>query len=126
MKITDFGVSTVFKNPFGAKREQQKGVMGSSPYIAPEEWTCSEYDSELVDIWAMGIIGYSFFVLSTYVFCRYVMASNSIPWKAAQLSDLRYKLYIESHKKFAPFERVHPGLRKLLVLFLLFSSWLIC
>lgn len=101
LKITDFGVSTVFKNPFGAKREKQKGITGSGPYIAPEEWTEGEYDSELVDIWAIGIIGY-------------VMASNSIPWRCAQPTDTRFRLYIESHKKFAPFERIHPGLRKLM------------
>ncbi|KAJ3348155.1 serine/threonine-protein kinase HAL4/sat4 [Kappamyces sp. JEL0680] len=57
LKITDFGVSTVFKSPFGAKREKQTGVTGSGPYIAPEEWQDEEYDSELVDIWAIGIIG---------------------------------------------------------------------
>ncbi len=57
LKITDFGVSTVFKNPFGAKREKQRGITGSGPYIAPEEWTDGEYDSELVDVWAIGIIG---------------------------------------------------------------------
>ncbi|KAJ2998616.1 serine/threonine-protein kinase HAL4/sat4 [Globomyces sp. JEL0801] len=75
LKITDFGVSTVFKNPFCSVREKLTGVKGSGPYIAPEEFTATEYDSELTDIWAVGIIG---------------------------------------NKKFAPFERLHPGFRKLL------------
>ncbi len=102
LKITDFGVSTVFKSPFGAKREKQKGITGSGPYIAPEEYLGDEYDSELVDIWAIGIIGY-------------VMASNSIPWRSAEPTDPRYTLYKESKGKFTPFDKIHPGLRKLLV-----------
>lgn len=101
LKITDFGVSTVFKSPFGAKREKQIGITGSGPYIAPEEYSREEYDSELVDVWAMGIIGY-------------VMATNSIPWRSAEAVDTRFRLYTES-TKFSPFERVHPGLRTLLV-----------
>ena len=60
LKITDFGVSTVFKNPFCSVREKLKGVTGSGPYIAPEEFTQEEYDSEAVDIWSVGIIGYFF------------------------------------------------------------------
>ena len=58
LKITDFGVSTVFKNPFCSIREKLKGVTGSGPYIAPEEFIQDEYDSEAVDIWSIGIIGY--------------------------------------------------------------------
>ena len=46
---------------------------------------------------------------------RYVMASNSIPWRSAQMTDTRFRLYTESNKKFAPFERIHPGFRKLIV-----------
>ncbi|KAI8901751.1 kinase-like domain-containing protein [Globomyces pollinis-pini] len=101
LKITDFGVSTVFKNPFCSVREKLTGVKGSGPYIAPEEFTATEYDSELTDIWAVGIIGY-------------VMSSNSIPWRSAVITDTRYKTYRDSNKKFAPFERLHPGFRKLL------------
>jgi protein-serine/threonine kinase len=109
LKITDFGVSTVFKSPFGAKREKQIGVTGSGPYIAPEEYSREEYDSELVDVWAMGIIGY-------------VMATNSIPWRSAEVVDTRFRLYTESKCKFSPFERVSPGLRALLVSFMLMVS----
>lgn len=101
LKITDFGVSTVFKSPFGAKREKQTGITGSGPYIAPEEYIDPDYDSELVDVWAVGIIGY-------------VMASNSIPWRSAESTDTRFRLFTESKGKFAPFERVLPGLRRLL------------
>jgi hypothetical protein len=31
------------------------------------------------------------------------------------MTDTRFRLYTESQKKFAPFERIMPGLRKLMV-----------
>jgi serine/threonine protein kinase len=74
LKITDFGVSTVFKQPFGNVREKRRGVAGSGPYIAPEEYGNQEYDSELVDIWSVGVIAY-------------VMNTNTIPWQAAGMSN---------------------------------------
>ncbi|KAJ3174752.1 serine/threonine-protein kinase HAL4/sat4 [Irineochytrium annulatum] len=56
LKITDFGVSEVFRTPFGKLSKKAHGVCGSGPYIAPEEFESKEYDSELVDVWAIGII----------------------------------------------------------------------
>lgn len=84
LKITDFGVSTVFKNPFGAKREKQKGITGSGPYIAPEEWTDGEYDSELVDIWAIGIIGYNFVVGVAKMFITNSLSTIDTLWLLIQ------------------------------------------
>jgi serine/threonine protein kinase len=56
LKITDFGVSEVFRTPFGGVSQKAHGLCGSGPYIAPEEFVTAEYDSELVDCWAIGII----------------------------------------------------------------------
>ncbi|KAJ3217215.1 serine/threonine-protein kinase HAL4/sat4, partial [Clydaea vesicula] len=56
LKITDFGVSEVFRAPFCSVSQKGKGCIGSGPYIAPEEFGKSEYDSEAVDVWAIGII----------------------------------------------------------------------
>ncbi|KAJ3209804.1 serine/threonine-protein kinase HAL4/sat4 [Dinochytrium kinnereticum] len=98
IKITDFGVSEVFRTPFGKNSTKAHGVCGSGPYIAPEEFVNKEYDSELVDLWAMGII-------------YYVMLYNSIPWKAASASDARFKHYVEHHGAFWPLDRLPPGPR---------------
>jgi protein-serine/threonine kinase len=55
LKITDFGVSTVFKTAFEKQAHLIHGVCGSGPYIAPEEWkTENEYQPTKVDIWACG------------------------------------------------------------------------
>lgn len=55
LKITDFGVSTVFKTVFEKQPHLVHGVCGSGPYIAPEEWKLeNEYQPTKVDIWACG------------------------------------------------------------------------
>ncbi|KAJ1560417.1 serine/threonine-protein kinase HAL4/sat4 [Nowakowskiella sp. JEL0078] len=56
LKITDFGVSEVFRTPFCNATKKAKGLCGSGPYIAPEEFEAKEYNSEQVDVWACGII----------------------------------------------------------------------
>ncbi len=56
LKITDFGVSQVFRDPFCTSSRKLKGCCGSGPFIAPEEYLSVEYDPELVDVWAIGII----------------------------------------------------------------------
>ncbi|KND00211.1 HAL protein kinase [Spizellomyces punctatus DAOM BR117] len=101
LKITDFGVSEVFRTPFCSLTRKAKGLCGSGPYIAPEEFETSEYDSELVDVWSIGII-------------YYVMIYNSIPWKAAVPSDPRYKHFLENKGKFWPLDRLPPGPRRLM------------
>jgi protein-serine/threonine kinase len=56
LKITDFGVSEVFRAPFASVCQKAKGRCGSGPYIAPEEFLGQEYDAQMVDVWAIGII----------------------------------------------------------------------
>ncbi|KAF9975364.1 serine/threonine-protein kinase HAL4/sat4 [Actinomortierella ambigua] len=52
LKITDFGVSDVFRMCWENKPHLSKGLCGSEPYIAPEEFVNKEYDARRVDIWA--------------------------------------------------------------------------
>jgi serine/threonine protein kinase len=42
LKITDFGVSEVFRTPFGGTAKKCRGLAGSGPYIAPEVNTFCE------------------------------------------------------------------------------------
>jgi serine/threonine protein kinase len=56
LKISDFGVSQVFRTPFGSQTKKASGKCGSGPYIAPEVLESKEYDPEQVDMWAVGII----------------------------------------------------------------------
>ncbi|KAJ3330820.1 serine/threonine-protein kinase HAL4/sat4 [Blyttiomyces sp. JEL0837] len=101
LKITDFGVSEVFRTPFGSLSKKAHGLCGSGPYIAPEEFDGKEYEQELVDVWAIGII-------------YYVMLYNSIPWKAAGNNDARFKYYLEHRGSFWPIDRLSPPVRKMM------------
>lgn len=56
LKITDFGNSECFKMAWEDTVQLSEGICGSSPYIAPEEFTSSQFDSRCVDIWSCGVI----------------------------------------------------------------------
>jgi serine/threonine protein kinase len=45
------GVSEVFKVCWETKPHNLKGICGSDPYIAPEEFEGKEYDGQKVDVW---------------------------------------------------------------------------
>ncbi|KAI9259344.1 kinase-like domain-containing protein [Sporodiniella umbellata] len=56
VKIIDFGCAVVNKYPFESKVHKSRGVCGSDPYIAPEQFTEPEYDARLTDLWSCAII----------------------------------------------------------------------
>ncbi|KAI7873146.1 kinase-like domain-containing protein [Mucor mucedo] len=69
LKISDFGSAACFKGAImdsdGEEEDDEetcskihliRGLVGSEPYIAPEEFTQSNYDARLVDVWSCGII----------------------------------------------------------------------
>lgn len=103
LKITDFGVSQVFLNEnVDDSTILCRGVCGSSPYIAPEEFLGTPYDARKVDVWAIGII-------------YYAMVFHGVPWEAANLKDPNYYHYWScGSSKFEPFTRLPSGARSLL------------
>lgn len=56
LKITDFGNGECFKMAWEKEIQLSEGICGSSPYIAPEEFTQKLFDPRCVDIWACGVI----------------------------------------------------------------------
>ncbi len=62
IKISDFGCAEVFKTVFERVSRTSKGMHGSDPYIAPEEFADGlEYSASNVDIWSCGFYN-SFFL----------------------------------------------------------------
>ena len=54
MKISDFGMATVFRHQ-GKERLLEKRC-GTMPYIAPEVLLRPNYNAEPADIWSAGIV----------------------------------------------------------------------
>jgi serine/threonine protein kinase len=82
IKIIDFGEAKVFHDSLHISTViPDKGLHGSLPYIAPEEFNDKEYNPEKVDVWACGII-------------LYEIIYHSFPWHKALSTDEKYKKYL--------------------------------
>ncbi|SPO28818.1 related to serine/threonine protein kinase [Ustilago trichophora] len=84
IKITDFGVSDVFRMCWEKSTHYSKGLCGSEPYIAPEQFEKKEYDARLVDVWAAAVV-------------FYCMQFQELPWRVAKLSDPTFKDYVSAY-----------------------------
>jgi len=85
LKILDFGAAIMFKTPYSNEIIRCTGIVGSEPYMAPEQFSLKSYDPRTVDIWSCGIIFLAMFY-------------NELPWKSAILSNSKYKLWTEKRK----------------------------
>ncbi|CAO3569914.1 unnamed protein product [Mortierella alpina] len=103
LKITDFGVSDVFRMCWEKSPHLSKGLCGSEPYIAPEEFQSKEYDARRVDIWACGIV-------------YYCMVYQGIPFRAATPQDPNYQHFLDMRavNNYEPFEKLPFGARSLM------------
>ncbi|KAG0280884.1 serine/threonine-protein kinase HAL4/sat4 [Linnemannia exigua] len=104
LKITDFGIANVFKSVGDPIPLPCRGIIGSEPYIAPEEFYQEEYDPRAVDVWACGII-------------FYVMYYAAMPWaRADRKKDARFSRYISdimNHRHSETQRRLQYERRKL-------------
>ncbi|GAA6050610.1 hypothetical protein JCM3770_001487 [Rhodotorula araucariae] len=85
IKITDFGVSDVFRMCWERTTHLSKGLCGSEPYIAPEQYERAEYDARLVDVWAVAIV---------YYCCTF----QELPWRVAKRDDGSFGPYAQLYK----------------------------
>ncbi|ORZ00555.1 kinase-like domain-containing protein [Syncephalastrum racemosum] len=89
VKLIDFGCSVVIKYPYESKVHRSKGVCGSDPYIAPEQYTQPEYDARLTDLWSCGIV----------FIC---MSIRRFPWRLPRPSqDQSFKNFVSKTAKGA-------------------------
>ncbi|KAI9270150.1 kinase-like domain-containing protein [Helicostylum pulchrum] len=82
LKISDFGEADVFREAWQETSRLSDGLCGSTPYIAPEIFSCSRqgYRASQSDVWSAAIVYFS-------------MRLNGVPFYSAQLSDSNYRLY---------------------------------
>lgn len=121
VKITDFGVSDVFRMCWEKQTHMSKGLCGSEPYIAPEQFEqkgkpfppaniphrtrtltrslCgTEYDARLVDVWACAVV-------------FYCMQAQELPWRVAKPTDPSFQSYIHHYPNSPappPLGNLHP------------------
>lgn len=97
LKLTDFGVSDVFRMGWEKEPHLSKGRVGSEPYMAPEMFVQKEYDARKTDIWSCGI------VYITMVFKGYIFQS-------ATKNDQRFCQFLgQRHHDYGPFKKLSPG-----------------
>ncbi|KAH7884179.1 kinase-like domain-containing protein [Phlebopus sp. FC_14] len=99
LKISDFGLSAVYKLKETGKTRFLSERCGSLPYIAPELNFDAPYQAEPVDVWGMGVILFTLLAGNTPwdepterspEFCRYLSGEifNEDPWNRLQDSVL--------------------------------------
>lgn len=99
LKITDFGNAECFKMAWETSIHLSEGVLGSRPYIAPEQFRGGVYDPRSSDIWATGVV---------YM----AMRTGSYLWQVAiPEEDIYYEKYLRARKDKAGFEPIE-GLRR--------------
>ncbi|EKM52927.1 uncharacterized protein PHACADRAFT_175408 [Phanerochaete carnosa HHB-10118-sp] len=96
LKITDFGLCSVFKITDAKTTRLLSERCGSKPYIAPELVGTAPYEAEPVDIWGLGII-------------LYTLLSGNTPWDQADNNAPEYVAYLEgsvfNHAPWSTFDR---------------------
>lgn len=93
LKIIDFGNSECFKMAWEKDIHLSGGVCGSSPYIAPEEYSQEEFDPRPVDIWACGVV---------YM----AMRTGRQLWRIAQKDDEFFAKYLRGRKEKGGYEPI--------------------
>lgn len=99
IKITDFGVSDVFRMCWEKQTHMSKGLCGSEPYIAPEQFEQKEYDARLVDVWACAVV-------------FYCMQAQELPWRVAKPADPSFAAYLHHYPATTsppPLGNLHPS-----------------
>lgn len=95
LKITDFGVSDVFRFAWEREGRKSRGLVGSEPYIAPEAFDNKEYWGTNADVWSAGIV-------------FYCLWSGGLVWRKAKKSDHAFQIYtrVQPTQTFDPFRNL--------------------
>ncbi|XP_072048437.1 serine/threonine-protein kinase Chk1-like [Amphiura filiformis] len=93
LKISDFGLATVFRHQ-GKERELAK-CCGTPPYVAPEVLKKKEYRAEPADIWSCGII-------------LVAMLAGELPWDEPTYSCKEYSDWLDKKMHLSPWRKIDP------------------
>uniref|UniRef100_A0A8B9FRU8 Dolichyl-diphosphooligosaccharide--protein glycosyltransferase subunit STT3A n=2 Tax=Neoaves TaxID=3078114 RepID=A0A8B9FRU8_9PSIT len=91
LKISDFGLATVFRHN-GRERLLNK-MCGTLPYVAPELLRCPEFCAEPVDVWACGVV-------------LTAMLAGELPWDQPSDSCQEYSDWKERKTYLPPWKKI--------------------
>ena len=103
IKITDFGVSDVFRFAWEKQGHKSRGLVGSEPYIAPEAFENKEYWGSIADVWSAGVV-------------FYCLWTAGLVWRRAKKADKPFLIYTRMHpaRTFDPFAQLPLEPRRIL------------
>ncbi|KAK2467496.1 hypothetical protein APHAL10511_000351 [Amanita phalloides] len=94
LKISDFGLSAVYKLKESGRTRTLSEKCGSLPYVAPELSADEPYQAEPVDVWGMGVILFTLLVGNT-------------PWDEPTTRSPEFRRYLSGEfYKDAPWNRI--------------------
>ncbi|ORE11765.1 kinase-like protein [Rhizopus microsporus var. microsporus] len=103
LKIADFGSCHVFRSESETNDRKSSGIVGTTPYIAPEVFTDLTYWGTIADVWSAGIVFFT-------------MHYSGVPFNSAERKDSEYRLYLRAFedKRFIGFSEMPKEPQKLL------------
>ncbi|KAJ7078735.1 kinase-like domain-containing protein [Mycena belliarum] len=81
LKISDFGLSSVYKLKETGRTRTLTDRCGSLPYVAPELDTDQPYEAEPIDVWGVGVI-------------LYTLLAGNTPWDEPTQNSLEFVRYL--------------------------------
>ncbi|MGE0787243.1 MAG: serine/threonine-protein kinase [Sandaracinaceae bacterium] len=96
VRLLDFGLATSVDDRFGSRITESKKIVGSMPYMAPEQFHGAA-PSPAMDLWALGVV-------------LYEMLTAQLPFEAQSSAALMHKILTDP----PPVDRLAPPLAALL------------
>uniref|UniRef100_A0A674MM85 Serine/threonine-protein kinase CHK1 n=1 Tax=Takifugu rubripes TaxID=31033 RepID=A0A674MM85_TAKRU len=106
LKLTDFGLATMFR--FKGRERRLNRLCGTLPYVAPEVLSPDEYRAQPADIWACGIV-------------LTAMLAGELPWDQPTESCQEYSDWLQKKTYLPPWKKIEPMPLRLLSKLLLAS-----
>uniref|UniRef100_A0A8D2LUE6 Serine/threonine-protein kinase Chk1 n=1 Tax=Varanus komodoensis TaxID=61221 RepID=A0A8D2LUE6_VARKO len=91
LKISDFGLATVFK--YNGRERLLSKICGSLPYIAPEVLKGKEFHAEPADVWSCGIV-------------LTAMLAGELPWDQPSDFCKEYRDWKEKKTYLSPWKKI--------------------
>ncbi|XP_014667982.1 PREDICTED: serine/threonine-protein kinase Chk1-like isoform X2 [Priapulus caudatus] len=92
LKITDFGLATVFR--YQGKERQLNKRCGTLPYVAPEVISAKEYKAEPADIWSCGVV-------------LVALLAGELPWDQPHYDNKEYYDWKECNITLTPWSKIN-------------------